>query len=342
MNNPNITWNADRNFGLWMQDEGISITVSSYQTHQVYTIGLNDTNNVTIWYSSLARVMGLHYNKTLKSLVCSNIGNIIRFENKGKWKTQYGEFDANFVPKTTYHSADTDVHDVCQTNDGEIYYCSALFSCICQPHPSKSFKVYWMPPWIDKLAAEDRCHLNGLCLVDDKPRYVTSTCQGNTSGSWKDIKGKGVVYDIVENKVVCENLINPHSPRWHKGKLWLLESGTGYFGYVDLEKKKFVQCCFIPTFLRGMSLNGDFAIVCGSYDRHDSAFGDLPLGKALQEKGLTSKCGIWIINTERCDICHYLYFENPVKELYDVTVIDAKRARVLELNDPVLFNKFFL
>jgi hypothetical protein len=28
----------------------------------------------------------------------------------------------------------------------------------------------------------------------------------------------------------------PHSPRWHNGRLWLLNAGTGHLGWVDFEK----------------------------------------------------------------------------------------------------------
>jgi hypothetical protein len=31
----------------------------------------------------------------------------------------------------------------------------------------------------------------------------------------------------------------PHSPRWYQDKLWLLNSGKGELGYVDLDTGKF-------------------------------------------------------------------------------------------------------
>jgi hypothetical protein len=32
----------------------------------------------------------------------------------------------------------------------------------------------WRPPFISALAAEDRCHLNGLCLAKGRPAFVTA------------------------------------------------------------------------------------------------------------------------------------------------------------------------
>ena len=40
----------------------------------------------------------------------------------------------------------------------------------------------------------------------------------------------------------------PHSPRWHQGKLWVLNSGTGYLGTVDIETGKFDPLVFCPGF----------------------------------------------------------------------------------------------
>jgi uncharacterized protein (TIGR03032 family) len=336
-----ISYFNTRHFTTWLSTEKVSLIVTSYKTHQVYSISLDDKGEITMWFTNVGRAMGIdHLNG---SLWCSNVGNLIKYENKGELvDPDHGKFNTNFVPQKAYFSGDVDVHDLCQTKDGELYYCSALFSCICKPSDTNSFELYWKPPWIDRLAAEDRCHLNGLCLVDDVPKYVTSACRSNESGGWRDIKGKGVVYDIVNEKVVCKDLWNPHSPRWYDGKLWILESGTGYFGYVDLEKEEFVKCCFIPAFLRGMDFIGRFAVVCGSLDRHDHSFGELPLGKALEEKEIKSKCGLWIVNIDTYDQPHYLGFNEPVTELYDVTVVPhAQRTRVFDLSDNTLLNQFY-
>ena len=39
----------------------------------------------------------------------------------------------------------------------------------------------WRPPFITALAAEDRCHLNGLAIVDGRPRYVTALGETDTA-----------------------------------------------------------------------------------------------------------------------------------------------------------------
>ena len=40
----------------------------------------------------------------------------------------------------------------------------------------------------------------------------------------------GVVIDVESNEVVCRGLSMPHSPRWYRDRLWVLNSGHGQFG----------------------------------------------------------------------------------------------------------------
>jgi len=213
-------------------------------------------------------------------------------------------------------------------------YCSALFSVLAKLNPTTNatFSTYFQPPWISKLAAEDRCHLNGVCVVDGVPRYVTAAGMRDTSMSWRDNKNEGVVYDLVEKRVVCSGLSFPHSPRWYKGKLYVLESGSGSLGYVDLVTGKFVKQTFIPGFLRGLQMHGNYAVVLSSKDRHEHNFVGLELGKILEERGIKIRCGLWIVNMTTMDCEHSLHFDGDgVSELYDVAIIpNCTRARVID------------
>mgnify|MGYP000885045729 FL=1 len=49
---------------------------------------------------------------------------------------------------------------------------------------------------------------------------------------------------MATNEIVLGSLSMPHSPRWYQGRLWLLNSGTGEFGYVDLAASRFVPVTF--------------------------------------------------------------------------------------------------
>ena len=58
------------------------------------------------------------------------------------------------------------------------------------------------PPFISAYAAEDRCHLNGLAIVDGQPRYVTALGQSDTRGGWRAGKSNGGIVMSVPD-VTC-------------------------------------------------------------------------------------------------------------------------------------------
>lgn len=329
-------WNDSLTFTQWLYQNKCSLLVSSYDTNIVYSIGIRPTDGgLSIWMTDMTRPMGVgvHGNR----LYLSNKGYIIRYQNHDIEDDPdgLGPFCPTYFPEVCYISGDADVHDVRPTSDGNVYFVLAKFNCVACPSEEKSFKVHWIPPWItyDKqsvaLPFEDRCHLNGLCIVDDVPRYVTAACMGNFAGSWRETANQcnGVVFDIVNNVAVCENIWAPHSPRMYNDRLWLLESGTGYLGYVDMETRTFVKKKFLPGFLRGLDIINNYAVVTTSLDRHDSAFANIPLSKHLDEHKMASKCGIWVINLDTMDIAENIVFNEGVNELYDVAVVPGLGLR---------------
>ncbi len=79
----------------------------------------------------------------------------------------------------------------------------------------------------------------------------------------------------------------PHSPRWYRNRLWLLDAGTGYFGHLDMATGKFERVTFCPGFARGLAFAGNYAVVGISLPRHDPTFQDLAAaGKSGSRKSL--------------------------------------------------------
>jgi uncharacterized protein (TIGR03032 family) len=341
--NDNPVFEYDRYFINWLTDNKVSLLISSYKAQRVISIGsfYDEASKITklsMWLTYFNRPMGLVANE--KTCWVSASGNMWKFENTGEYedtRESIGKFDANYVIRRGHFSSDIDNHDICMDTAGEVYYCSAAFSCICTTSDDKSFKVFWKPPWITKIVPEDRCHLNGICSRDGVPRYVSSVSQSNVRGGWRENRiGKGIIYDIVENKIVCEGLTMPHSPRWYNGKLYVLDAGTGYFGYVDLEKKSFVEKVWLPGYLRGMSFVSNRYVVVGtSEDRHENVFMGLPLGDALSKNGVTAKCGIHVIDMNDFSVPHNLIFNGgPDNELYDVIAVKGiRRPKLTDITD---------
>ena len=75
-----------------------------------------------------------------------------------------GRHDACFLPRSCHVTGDIGVHELAWAGD-ELWVVNTRFSCLCTLDPDYSFVPRWRPPFITALAAEDRCHLNGLAMV---------------------------------------------------------------------------------------------------------------------------------------------------------------------------------
>jgi uncharacterized protein (TIGR03032 family) len=113
----------------------------------------------------------------------------------------------------------------------------------------------------------------------------------------------------------------PHSPRSYRGRLWLLDSGTGFVGSLDPARGEFERLTFCPGYLRGLALQGDYAVVGLSRPRHDKTFGGLPLDEELAKRGAEARCGLQVIDLRSGDVVHWVRLEGLVSELYDVAVL---------------------
>jgi uncharacterized protein (TIGR03032 family) len=69
----------------------------------------------------------------------------------------------------------------------------------------------------------------------------------------------------------------PHSPRLHGGRLWLLNSGAGEFGFIDVSSGKFESVAFCPGYARGLTFVGNHAVIGLSQALENNTFSVLQL-----------------------------------------------------------------
>ena len=68
----------------------------------------------------------------------------------------------------------------------------------------------WRPPFITALAAEDRCHLNGLAIVDGRPGFVTALGTTDTRDGWRANKPHGgCILDVATGEIITRGLSPP-------------------------------------------------------------------------------------------------------------------------------------
>ena len=223
---------TSRQFSNFLAEQAISLAVTTYQAGKLFLLGVQPDGRLSVFERTLERCMGLC--ATADSLHVATLYQIWRFQNVLPRGAAHGGHDAVFSPRMSWVTGDLDVHDIAIGADGRPVFANTLFSCIATVSDTDSFVPLWQPKFISKLAAEDRCHLNGLTLRDGKPAYVTVVGQSDVADGWREHRHDGgCVIDVESNEVVVSGLSMPHSPRLHNGKLWILNAGTGEFGWVD-------------------------------------------------------------------------------------------------------------
>lgn len=236
-------------------------------------------------------------------------------------ETERPRNDAVYLPRSTTYTGDIAIHEMAYDADGVLWFVNTKFSCLCTQDLANSFVVEWTPPWISELAPEDRCHLNGLAMVEGRPRYVTSLARTDTAGGWRAHKGtSGVIIDLTTGDVVAEELAMPHSPRWHDDRLWVLQSGTGTLSTVEPRTGAITDITSLPGFTRGLAFIGRYALV-GLSQVRESVFADLPITQTAEERN----CGVWIVDTATGAIVGMLKFDGVVQEIFDVALLPGTR-----------------
>ena len=232
-----------------------------------------------------------------------------------------GQHDACFLPRSSHVTGDIGIHEVAWAGD-ELWIVSTRFSCLATLSPDYSFVPRWRPQFITALAAEDRCHLNGLAIVDGQPKYVSALGTTDVRDGWRVDKPQGgCIIDIPSREFVTRGLSMPHSPRWHDGKLFLLESGTGGVVLVDRTNGRRETVLTLPGFTRGLAFAGRYAVVGLSKIRPTSAMDGVPIAMRRDEL----KCGVAAVDLTRGQLVGLLEFQTAVEEIFDVQVLPGIR-----------------
>lgn len=334
---------GSRHFLDWLAEAKTSLAFSTYQTGKVFFVGRKPDQGLSVFERTFNHCMGLWAAADGQTLWLVSKFQVWRFERSPAAAVPYrpstaeGDdtalpawaergYDVAYVPRIGYTTGDIDIHDIAVADDGRVVFASTLFGCLATLSERANFQPLWQPPFLSALVPEDRCHLNGLAMRDGRPAFVTVVADCDVADGWRDRRRDGgCVVDVAANEVVARGLSMPHSPRWYRNRLWLVNSGTGEFGTVDLATSRFESIAFCPGYLRGLAFVGDYAIVTLSKPRHVTFHG-LPLDDQLQKRGAEAQCGLQVIDLRTGTIAHWLRLDGSfVTELYDVVVLSGMR-----------------
>jgi uncharacterized protein (TIGR03032 family) len=233
--------------------------------------------------------------------------------------------DACYVPRRIFVTGEIDIHDVGMLRDGRPVFVSSLYNCLATVSERHSFTPLWKPPFISRIVKEDRCHLNGLAMEHGVPRYVTAVSRSDAIDGWRDRRADGgVVIDMQTGEIAAAGLSMPHSPRLHRGRLWVLNSGSGELGWIEpgaaAAATRFHPLVFCPGFVRGLAFHGKYAFVGLSKPRYER-FEGLALDRRLAETDSEPWCGLQVINLDTGTCEHWFRIDGAVSELYDLGIV---------------------
>ncbi len=316
-------------FSEWLASADVSLSLTTYQAGRLFFIGRKADGGVRAHERLIEQCQGLWTDG--QSLWTSGLYMLWRFENVlRKGETTAAGAERKFVPVEGRVVGRTDVHDIGVVEiDGarRPIYVNTRFNCLATISDTASFRPLWRPNFISALVAEDRCHLNGLAMDGARPAYVTAVSRSDVADGWRDRRHDGgIVIDVASNEIVADGFSMPHSPRLYDGKLWLLNSGAGEFGFVDPADGRFTPVCFCPGYARGLAFIGRRAVIGLSAPRRGGTFAGLALDQRLVEKDAVARCGLMIIDIDTGQAVEWLRFEHTIGELYDVAVLPGVRS----------------
>ena len=308
---------VSRGFARWLAENNTSLAFSSYQSNRLFLVGLMPDGTVSVHQQLFRRAMGLAWEP--ERLYIASFTEVWRLENVlAPGELAEGRFDIQLMPRQTYVTGNLDIHEMGVDSQGRLIFVATDLSCLGTFDPVHSFRPIWKPPFISEVKRGDRCHMNGLELVDGKPKYVTCVSQTDVDHGWHGRPlPDGVIVDVETGRIVTDKLRMPHSPRVVGDKIYAVDSGRGFVVEVDPATGELSDIVFCPGFLRGMAIVGNYAVVTVSKPRYGT-FEGLPIGEEMDRRGMKPMCAVMVVDLNARAIVEWLTIEGYVKELFTV------------------------
>jgi uncharacterized protein (TIGR03032 family) len=300
----------------------LSVLVSTYQTGHLVAVSARE-GRLALSFNQFERAMGIAV-KPGTIAVCTRkevwfLRNAPDIAAKIK-----GRPDACFLARTSHFTDDIHAHEsawIAGGGDGarereEFWIVNTRFSCLCALHPHYSFAPRWRPSFISALRPEDRCHLNGLAVVDGKPRYVTALAETDTPNGWRAVKHNGgCLIEVPSGQLLSRGLSLPHSPRVIGDQIFFLHSGQGDLALADSRTGQITAVTSLPGVARGLAIHGGHAFIGLSKAR--PTLEGVPIVADRDQL----RCGLWVVDLRSGTIAAQLEFSTGIEEIFDVQVL---------------------
>lgn len=320
-----VRYEHSRNLAPVLHELGVTVLISTYQAGKIVALGTHDGALVHSFHN-FDRPMGMAVQADALAVAAKN--QIWQLRNSADIAPRLepaGRYNSCLLTRSSQVTGEIQAHELGWSGD-ELWVVNTLFSCLCTPDSHYSFVPRWCPPFITKLAPEDRCHLNGLAMDEGRPKYVTAMGQTDAPAGWRSQKAtRGCLMDVETGETVAQGFAMPHSPRVYRGHLWVLDSGQGRLVQVDAKSGKYETVSQLPGYTRGLSFRGNYAFIGLSKIRETSTFDGVPIAEDRQ----ALKCGVAVIELSSRKTIATFQFKSGVDEIFDVAVLpDVRMAAI--------------
>lgn len=338
---PDFTSVHTANFPALLKALGTSLVVSTYQAGKLILVRAGE-GDLNTHFRQFASPMGVAFHPATRALAVGTRDQVWTFRDHPRVTDRLdppGKHDAVFLPRGIHFSGDIRIHEIGWIGE-ELWAVNTRFSCLCTFDREHSFVPRWRPPFISAYAAEDRCHLNGMALRDGRVRLVTLLAQTDAAGGWREHKQNGgCLWDVIRERPLATGLCMPHSPRYHDGQIWLLESGIGAISQLDQASGKTIEVARLPGFTRGLCFVGPYAFIGLSQVRESAIFGGIPIAESAQDRC----CGVWVVDVRSGVTVAFVRFEGTVQEIFAVEALPNIRfPELVNESGPILDSSFVL
>jgi uncharacterized protein (TIGR03032 family) len=311
-----------------LEQAGCSLLVSTYQAGQLVAVGVADELNLS--FCGFDRAMGIAVGEDRIAVAGRRqIWSLGDHSDLASNMEPAGRYDRCWLPRSSLVTGGIQCHEIAwgtgEGDEPELWMVNTLFSCLSSPEPGYSFVPRWRPPFIGQFAPQDRCHLNGLAMRDGAPAFVTCFAATDEPGGWRAVPNdSGAVLDVATGEVVTTGLAMPHSPRWHDGNLFVLNSGWGRLERVEVETGHRDIIAAVPGYARGLAIHRNLAFIGLSRIRETATFGGTPISAYHDQL----KCGVGVIDLTTGNTVATLQFDNGVEEIFDVQTLPGVRCPI--------------
>jgi uncharacterized protein (TIGR03032 family) len=332
-----IHYEHSLNFAPLLSELRVSLLISTYQAGKLIVVGVHQ-GVLALSFHNFQRAMGLAVKGDRWAVgTQEQIWFLRAAADLGPRIEPAGRYDGCFLTRTSFYTGDIQGHELAWAGDG-LWIVNTLFSCLCTLDEKYSFVPRWRPRFVSTLAAEDRCHLNGLALAPGErgvltPRYVTALAETDTAQGWRPVKATaGCLISVPDGKTVARGLVMPHSPRVDQDRVWLLDSGRGRLVTVESGTGHVNEVAFLSGYARGLALQGPYAFVGLSKIRETSTFGGVPIAENREKL----KCGVAVVQRAIGQTVAFLEFKQGIDEIFDIQVLPGLRFPAISGPYPAL------